>query len=138
MLEPPPPLDRRAILAVHLRRRPVDGRVDLDQVALRTPGLTGADLAHLVNVAALLAARRGHSSIGPEDVEDALERVTRGPGGVRRLLCRRGRELAAYHEAGHALVALLLPGGLGALQGDGRTLDCGPRVVARSARSVRP
>lgn len=110
VLEPPPLPDRRAILAVHLRRRPVDGRVDLDHVALRTPGLTGADLAHLVNDAALLAARRGRSSIGPEDVEDALERVTRGPGGAWRLLCRRGRELAAYHEAGHALVALLLPG----------------------------
>ncbi len=99
---------RLAVLEVHTRAVPLADDVDLAALAARTPGLVGAELRNLVNEAALTAARRDARSVGRIDFEDALERLVLGP---RRplVLKRQDRERVAYHEAGHALVGLLLP-----------------------------
>ncbi len=100
---------RAAILAVHARRGPLAPDVDLQQVARRTPGMAGADLANIVNEAALAGARRGAARIGQVDFADALDRVQLG---LRRrgvIMTPAERRRVAYHEAGHALVALALP-----------------------------
>ena len=100
---------RAAILAVHARHKPLEDSVDLNTVAKKTAGFTGADLANLLNEAALLAARRGKSLIGMEDIDDAFIRVIAGPKKVSRVMNDRERRNTAYHEAGHAIVAHVLP-----------------------------
>jgi len=100
---------RRAILEVHTRGKPLADDVDLDSLARRTPGFSGADLANLVNEAALLAARRGKKQIFMEDFEDSVDRVVAGPERRSRLISDKEKEMVAYHEVGHAIVGELLP-----------------------------
>ena len=100
---------RRAILDVHVRGKPISEDVTLDVLARRTPGFSGADLANMVNEAALLAARRGKKRIGRSELDEAIERVIAGPQRKSRILSPKERELTAYHEAGHALLGKLLP-----------------------------
>ncbi len=101
---------RAAILEVHARHKPIDAQVDLSVLARRTPGFTGADLANLLNEAALLAARRSATTIGPVDVAAAIDRVMAGPERLGRIMTPLERHTVAVHEAGHALVGHLLPG----------------------------
>ena len=101
---------RRAIVSLHLRRVRLAADVDADRIAELTPGMTGADLANLVNEAALLATRRGANEVAMSDVNEAIERVIAGLARRSRVLGPRERELVAYHEMGHALVAMSLPG----------------------------
>ena len=100
---------RRAILGVHTRGKPLAGEIDLDLLAAQTPGFTGADLANLVNEAALLAARNGKKIIEMEELEESILRVIAGPEKKSRLLSEEERLITAYHETGHALVAHYLP-----------------------------
>jgi cell division protease FtsH len=100
---------RRGILKVHGRGKPLDPEVDLDVVARRTPGFTGADLANVMNEGALLAARRGKRTITMWELEEAIDRVMAGPERRTRLISEREKRVIAYHEAGHALVAHVLP-----------------------------
>ena len=99
---------RHAILAVHLRDKPLADGVDLDALARRTAGLSGADLAGVANEAALLAARSGADALAAEHFWEAVERQMAGPRRRSRLLTPREKELAAYHEAGHAVVSAAL------------------------------
>ncbi len=99
---------RRAIIEVHAKAKPIDDSVSFDVIARRTPGFTGADLANLLNEAALLAARNGGGDITMDLVEDAIDRVIAGPERKTRLLSERERRVIAYHESGHALVGHLL------------------------------
>jgi cell division protease FtsH len=108
-ISPPDQAGRRQILEVHVRGVPLAGDIDLDAVASATPGMVGADLANLVNEAALTAARRGHPQVQQADFTDALERIVLGS--ERRIvLSAADRRRTAYHEAGHALVGMLTPG----------------------------
>jgi cell division protease FtsH len=100
---------RKAILKVHARGKPFERGVELDVLARRTPGFTGADLANVINEAALLAARRSRRSIGMKEVEEAVDRVMAGPERKSRVMSEDERRLIAYHEGGHALVAHVLP-----------------------------
>ncbi|MER3455367.1 MAG: cell division protein FtsH [candidate division GAL15 bacterium] len=100
---------RKAILEVHLRGKPLAEDVNVDVLAKRTPGFSGADLANLVNEAALLAARRNRRRITMAEFDEAIERVIAGPQRRSRVLSQRERELVAFHEAGHALLRKLLP-----------------------------
>ncbi|HEX7096340.1 MAG TPA: AAA family ATPase, partial [Acidimicrobiales bacterium] len=100
---------RRAIAEVHLRGKPVDPDVSADLIARRTPGFTGADIANLLNEAALLAARRGNDRISTADVAHAIDRVIAGPERRSRVMSDKERLVTAYHEAGHALVGHVLP-----------------------------
>jgi cell division protease FtsH len=95
---------RRKILEVHAKGKPLDPTIDLDTLAAGTPGFTGADLANLVNEAALLAARRGRKTIGQEELEEGIMRVIAGPEKKTRLFSEEERKITAYHEMGHALV----------------------------------
>jgi cell division protease FtsH len=101
---------RVAILRVHTRKVTVDTDVSLEAIAALTTGFTGADLANLVNEAALLATRRGAGSVQQRDLTDALERIVAGLEKKTRVLSEAERRSVAYHELGHALVALALPG----------------------------
>jgi cell division protease FtsH len=101
--------DRKAILAVHIRHKKLSPDVDLDLVARGTPGMSGADLANLVNEAALTAVRRGSKVVEMHDFEDARDRVLMGQRRESMVLSDREKEVTAYHEAGHALCAALLP-----------------------------
>jgi cell division protease FtsH len=100
---------RKAILAVHGREKPLAPGVDLDVIARRTPGFTGADLANLMNEAALLSARHHLELIGLPQLEEAIDRVMAGPERRSRLISEREKRVIAYHEGGHALVAHALP-----------------------------
>jgi cell division protease FtsH len=100
---------RKAILRVHARGKPFDRGVDLDVLARRTPGFTGADLANVINEAALLAARRNRRAITMSEIEEAVDRVMAGPERKTRIMDEQERRLIAYHEGGHALVAHVLP-----------------------------
>jgi cell division protease FtsH len=100
---------RKAILEVHLRGKPLAEDVNVEVLAKRTPGFSGADLANLVNEAALLAARRNKRRITMAEFDEAIERVIAGPQRRSRVLSQRERELVAFHEAGHALLRKLLP-----------------------------
>jgi cell division protease FtsH len=100
---------RLQILGVHARGKTLSKDVDLDRVARRTPGFTGADLANLLNEAAIMAARRQLSEISMDEVNDAIERVMAGPEKKDRVMSERRKRLVAYHEAGHALVGALMP-----------------------------
>ncbi len=95
---------RRQILRVHAQGKPLQVGVDLDTIARRTPGFTGADLANLLNEAALLAARSGNSDIGSTEVSNAIDRVMAGPERKTRVMSDHERLVIAYHESGHALV----------------------------------
>lgn len=100
---------RLEILGVHAKEKTLAKDVDLDQVARRTPGFTGADLANLLNEAAILAARRDLREVGNYEIADAIERVMAGPEKKDRVMSDKRKELVAYHEAGHALVGALMP-----------------------------
>ena len=108
-LEPPDTPGRRAILDVHTRSVPLAADVDLDRLAASTPGMVGADLANLVNEAALIAARRDEEAVASADLGEALDRLVLGS--ERRVLISPAeRRRTAYHEAGHALAGMLTPG----------------------------
>ena len=100
---------RRAILAVHAGGKPMGPDVDLDVMARRTPGFSGADIANLLNEAALITARRGKATIGMSEVEAATDRVIAGPERKSRVMSEAERRVIAYHEGGHALVGHVLP-----------------------------
>src|SRR5438874_6638228 len=100
---------RRAILDVHARNKPFDTTVDLDVLARQTPGFSGADLANLINEAAILAARANKKVIGMEELEEAIARVIAGPEKKSRRISEKEKEIIAYHEVGHALVMKALP-----------------------------
>jgi cell division protease FtsH len=100
---------RKAVLRVHAKDKPLAEGVDLDVIARRTPGFSGADIANLMNEAALLAARHGLELIGLPQLEAASERVIAGPERKSRVISERERRVIAYHEGGHALVAHALP-----------------------------
>ena len=100
---------REEILKVHARNKPFEADVDFSTVAKTTPGFTGADLANLLNEASLLAARRGKTLIGMDDIEDAYIRVIAGPKKKSRVMKESEKKNTAYHEAGHAIVTHLLP-----------------------------
>ncbi|MBV8561243.1 MAG: ATP-dependent zinc metalloprotease FtsH [Acidimicrobiia bacterium] len=100
---------RRAILNVHGKGKPLAKGVELEVLARRTPGFTGADLANLMNEAALLAARRGFKEIGMPQLEEAIDRVIAGPERKSRLISDDEKRVIAYHEGGHALVGHALP-----------------------------
>ena len=100
---------REAVLQIHVRHVTLNPDVNLRTVAARTPGFAGADLANLVNEAALLAARKDKTSVGMQEFEDAIDRLIAGLE-KRRVMSPKEREIVAYHEAGHAVVATVLPG----------------------------
>ena len=100
---------RLQILNVHAKDKTLSKDVDLDKVARRTPGFTGADLANLLNEAAILAARKDLDTVSNDEVSDAIERVMAGPEKKDRVISDKKKELVAYHEAGHALVGALMP-----------------------------
>lgn len=100
---------RKEILLVHSKDKPLDISVDLDVVAKRTPGFTGADLENVLNEAAILAARQEKKSIEMPHIEEAIDRVMAGPERKSMLLTEREKKYTAFHEAGHALVAKLIP-----------------------------
>jgi cell division protease FtsH len=104
-VEPPDLHGREAILGVHARGKPLSPGVDLRAVAKRTPGFTGADLANVLNEAALLAARRNSQEIDADAVDEAIDRVVAGPQKRSRLMNEQEKRITAYHEGGHALVA---------------------------------
>jgi cell division protease FtsH len=100
---------REDILKVHAKDKPIDKEVELLAYARRTPGFTGADLANVLNEAALLSAREGKKAIGNLQIDEAIDRVMAGPQRKSRLMSEEERRVTAYHEAGHALVAHALP-----------------------------
>ena len=100
---------RKEILKVHARGKTLAKDVDLDKIARRTPGFTGADLSNLLNEAAILAARRNLTEISMDEVNDAIDRVLAGPEKKNRVMSEKRKTLVAYHEAGHALVGALMP-----------------------------
>ena len=100
---------REAILKVHTKGKPVDKDVDLNVLARRTPGFTGADLSNLVNEAALLSARRNKKTIAMLEMEESIERVMAGPERKSKVMSDKEKKLTAYHEGGHTLVGMLLP-----------------------------
>lgn len=118
---------REAILKIHSRNVLLSPKVDLHQIAARTPGFVGADLANLVNEAALLAARKNKEKVGPEDFDEAIDRVVTGLEKKKRVMNPKEKEITAYHESGHAIVAesvqhadpvhkiSIIPRGIGAL-----------------------
>lgn len=105
----PDVIGRLQILKVHAKGKPLEAGVDLDVLARRTPGFTGADLANTLNEAALLAARQGNNKISMKNLEDAIERVIAGPEKKSRAINEREKKLVSYHEAGHAVVSYYLP-----------------------------
>jgi cell division protease FtsH len=104
VVDRPDRVGRRKILEVHAKGKPIAPEIDLDTLAAGTPGFTGADLANLVNEAALLAARRGKKTIEQEELEEGIMRVIAGPEKKTRLLSEEERKITAYHELGHAIV----------------------------------
>ncbi len=110
MVDRPDVKGRQAILEVHAKDKNLAEDVDLGVVARRTPGFVGADLANVVNEAALLAARRSKKRIEMSEFEEAIDRTLAGPERKSRLISAKEKEIIAYHESGHALIAKLLPG----------------------------
>jgi cell division protease FtsH len=100
---------RKAILSVHMKGKPMAEDVNAENLSRRTPGFTGADLANLVNEAALLAARRDKTRIEMDDFNESIDRVIAGPQRKSRLLGEKEKEMVAYHELGHAIVGEVLP-----------------------------
>jgi len=101
---------RQAILEIHCRRKPLALDINLKEIAERTPGFSGADLANLVNEATLLAARKNKKKVFQEEMFESIERVLLGPERKSHILSQKEKEIAAYHETGHAITASLLPG----------------------------
>jgi cell division protease FtsH len=110
VVDRPDKIGREAILRVHVRNVKLAQDVDLGKIAARTPGFAGADLANLVNEAALLAARRSHTTVTMADLNEAIERVLTGLEKKSRVLNELEKKTIAYHETGHAIVATLMPG----------------------------
>jgi cell division protease FtsH len=100
---------RLEVMHVHARGKTLSKDVDLEKIARRTPGFTGADLANLLNEAAILAARRNLTEISMDEVNDAIDRILAGPEKKDRVMSEKRKTLVAYHEAGHALVGALMP-----------------------------
>jgi len=109
VLDRPDVRGREAILKVHTRGKPIDAEVDLGVLARATPGFVGADLENLVNEAAILAARRNKKAITQPELQEAIERIVAGPERKSRLISQEEKLITAYHEAGHAVVAHVLP-----------------------------
>ena len=101
--------DREAILKVHFKKKPTDETVDLDKLAAKTAGSSGADLANMANEAAIIAARRNKKKISNDELTEAFERVAIGPERKAKVMNDHEKELTAYHEAGHAIVGHVLP-----------------------------
>lgn len=101
--------DREAILKVHFKNKPADTTVNLDKLAAKTAGSSGADLANIANEAAIIAARRNSKKISNADLTEAFEKVAIGPERKSKVMSQKDKETTAYHEAGHALVGHLLP-----------------------------
>ena len=101
--------DREAILKVHFKKKPTDETVDLDKLAAKTAGSSGADLANMANEAAIIAARRNKKKITNDELTEAFERVAIGPERKAKVMNDHEKELTAYHEAGHAIVGHVLP-----------------------------
>ncbi|HEY7068359.1 MAG TPA: ATP-dependent zinc metalloprotease FtsH [Chloroflexota bacterium] len=108
VLDRPDIAGRRAILEVHSRGKPLEKNVVLETLAKQTPGFSGADLANLINEAAILAARRNKKAISPSELEEAIDRVIAGPERKSRIMSDREKAITAYHESGHALVGRML------------------------------
>ena len=109
VLDNPDLKGRKQILDVHSKGKPLDEELDLERVARQTVGFSGADLANLVNESAILAARRAKKLIGSSEFAEAIDRIIAGPARRSRVISDREKEMTAYHEAGHALVAHVLP-----------------------------
>jgi len=109
VVDRPDLIGREQILKVHAKGKPLDKDVDLNVLARRTPGFVGSDIANLVNEAALLASRKGKKLITMEEFEASIDRVIAGPEKKSRIMNEKEKEIVAYHESGHALVAKLLP-----------------------------
>ncbi len=109
VLDDPDIQDREDILKVHARKKPMDSDVKLREVAERTPGFAGADLANVLNEAAILAARRGKKKINQTECLESIEKVMLGPERKSRVITEKEKKITAYHEAGHALTAYILP-----------------------------
>jgi cell division protease FtsH len=109
MIGLPERADRLAVLQIHFKDKPLAKDVDLDALAAKTAGSSGADLANIANEAAIIAARNNHSQITQEDVTEAFERVAIGPERKSKVMNEKEKELTAYHEAGHAIVGHVLP-----------------------------
>ena len=109
ILDRPDIQGRRSILGVHSRGKPLEDSVSIENLARQTSGFSGADLENLVNEAAILAARRNKKTIGVPELTEAIDRVLAGPQRKSRVISERERLMTAYHEAGHALVARMLP-----------------------------
>ena len=101
--------DREAILKVHFKNKPTDDTVNIDKLAAKTAGSSGADLANMANEAAIIAARNGRKKITNDDLTEAFEKVAIGPERKTKVMNEKERELTAYHEAGHAIVGHVLP-----------------------------
>jgi cell division protease FtsH len=101
--------DREAILKVHFKNKPVDDSVNLDKLAAKTAGSSGADLANIANEAAIIAARRNSKTINNGDLTEAFEKVAIGPERKAKVMNEKEKEMTAYHEAGHAIVGHVLP-----------------------------
>ena len=99
---------RKAIAEVHAKGKPLAPDVQTDVIARRTPGFTGADMANLLNEAALLAARQGLDTIGQKQIEDAIDRVMAGPERKNPAMSEHEKSVIAYHESGHAIVGHVL------------------------------
>lgn len=110
LVDRPDKLGRKQILTVHMKKVKLNTDVQIEQIAALTPGFTGADLANLINEAALLATRRNATSVAMDDFNNAIERIVAGLEKRNRLLNPDERRVVAYHELGHAMVALALPG----------------------------
>jgi len=110
-VNPPDLRGRRAILAVHARNKPLGVGADLDAIARRTTGFTGADLANVMNEAALLSGRRHKTELGAAELDEAIERTLGGPQRLSQVISPRDRNVIAYHEAGHAVVGWALAHG---------------------------
>ena len=101
--------DRLAILKVHFKNKPLEDGINLDSLAAKTAGSSGADLANIANEAAITAAREGHKTITSDDITEAFERVAIGPKRQSKVMNEHEKKLTAYHEAGHAIVGHVLP-----------------------------
>ncbi len=108
MVDKPDRLGRQKILEIHVKNKPLDDDIDLEILARRTPGFTGADMENLANEAAILAARRSKKIIAMKEFDDAIDRVIAGPAKKSRIVSEKEKNLVSYHETGHALLGELL------------------------------
>jgi len=109
VIDRPDIVGREAILKVHVKKIKLEKNVDLKRIASQTPGFSGADLANLVNEAALLGARKNRNAVTQHDLEESIERVMAGPQRKSRIITKEEKKIIAYHESGHALLSLVVP-----------------------------